>query len=134
MITGEAGGIGRAIATELLRLGARPIVVDLPGRYAPPGAEKISANLSGITGVRSARTVGCCVGMTLVEPTPGAAALTAQRQHPQKAPMTWLDSLPWSLLFLACLTLGLAPFAPRSSHANGSREYRAGKGSTSLDQ
>ncbi len=26
--------------------------------------------------------------------------------------MTWLDGLPWSLLILACLTLGLAPFAP----------------------
>lgn len=26
--------------------------------------------------------------------------------------MTWLDPIPWSLLVLACLTLGLAPFAP----------------------
>ena len=26
--------------------------------------------------------------------------------------MTWLDELPWSILILACLTLGLAPFAP----------------------
>ena len=26
--------------------------------------------------------------------------------------MTWLDNLPWSILILACLTLGLAPFAP----------------------
>ena len=26
--------------------------------------------------------------------------------------MTWLDDLPWSILILACLTLGLAPFAP----------------------
>ena len=26
--------------------------------------------------------------------------------------MTWLDDLPWSILSLACLTLGLAPFAP----------------------
>lgn len=26
--------------------------------------------------------------------------------------MDWLDRLPWSLVILACLTLGLAPFAP----------------------
>ena len=26
--------------------------------------------------------------------------------------MTWLDDLPWIILILACLTLGLAPFAP----------------------
>ncbi len=26
--------------------------------------------------------------------------------------MTWLDKLPWPILILACLTLGLAPFAP----------------------
>lgn len=26
--------------------------------------------------------------------------------------MTWLDKLPWSLVVLACLTLGLAPFTP----------------------
>jgi hypothetical protein len=26
--------------------------------------------------------------------------------------MTWLDELPWSILILACLTLGLAPYAP----------------------
>ena len=26
--------------------------------------------------------------------------------------MTWLDELPWTILILACLTLGLAPFAP----------------------
>ena len=26
--------------------------------------------------------------------------------------MTWLDDLPWSILILASLTLGLAPFAP----------------------
>ena len=26
--------------------------------------------------------------------------------------MTWLDDVPWSILILACLTLGLAPFTP----------------------
>ena len=26
--------------------------------------------------------------------------------------MNWLDELPWSIVILACLTLGLAPFAP----------------------
>jgi hypothetical protein len=26
--------------------------------------------------------------------------------------MSWLDNLPWSLVVLACLTLGLAPFTP----------------------
>ena len=26
--------------------------------------------------------------------------------------MTWLDGLSWPILILACLTLGLAPFAP----------------------
>jgi hypothetical protein len=26
--------------------------------------------------------------------------------------MTWLDEIPWLILILACLTLGLAPFAP----------------------
>jgi hypothetical protein len=26
--------------------------------------------------------------------------------------MTWLDETPWTILILACLTLGLAPFAP----------------------
>lgn len=26
--------------------------------------------------------------------------------------MQWLLDLPWSLVILACLTLGLAPFAP----------------------
>ena len=26
--------------------------------------------------------------------------------------MTWLDNLPWPLIVLLCLTLGLAPFAP----------------------
>lgn len=26
--------------------------------------------------------------------------------------MAWLLSLPWGLLIVACLTLGLAPFAP----------------------
>ena len=25
---------------------------------------------------------------------------------------TWLLEIPWSLLIIACLTLGLAPFAP----------------------
>ena len=28
------------------------------------------------------------------------------------AGMRWLDRLPWSLVLLLCLTLGLAPFAP----------------------
>lgn len=26
--------------------------------------------------------------------------------------MTWLDGVPWPIVILACLTLGLAPFAP----------------------
>lgn len=26
--------------------------------------------------------------------------------------MEWIDRIPWSLVILACLTLGLAPFAP----------------------
>lgn len=26
--------------------------------------------------------------------------------------MSWLDNVPWLLLILACLTVGLAPFAP----------------------
>ncbi|MDH3253529.1 MAG: RND transporter [Acidobacteriota bacterium] len=26
--------------------------------------------------------------------------------------MAWIDTLPWSLIVLLCLTLGLAPFAP----------------------
>ncbi len=26
--------------------------------------------------------------------------------------MSWLDSIPWTLAVLLCLTLGLAPFAP----------------------
>ena len=26
--------------------------------------------------------------------------------------MTWVDSLPWGIVVIACLTLGLAPFAP----------------------
>lgn len=26
--------------------------------------------------------------------------------------MDWLDRTPWSLVVIACLTLGLAPFAP----------------------
>lgn len=26
--------------------------------------------------------------------------------------LSWLDSLPWLLLILLCLTLGLAPFQP----------------------
>ncbi len=26
--------------------------------------------------------------------------------------MTWIEELPWSIVILACLTLGLAPFAP----------------------
>lgn len=26
--------------------------------------------------------------------------------------MNWLDNLPWSILILLCLSLGLAPFAP----------------------
>ena len=26
--------------------------------------------------------------------------------------MSWLDSLPWAIVILLCLTLGLAPFAP----------------------
>ena len=26
--------------------------------------------------------------------------------------MSWLDGLSWPILILACLTLGLAPFAP----------------------
>ena len=26
--------------------------------------------------------------------------------------MDWLDRLPWSLVILACLTIGLAPFTP----------------------
>lgn len=25
---------------------------------------------------------------------------------------SWLDTLPWNLVILACLTLGLAPFTP----------------------
>lgn len=26
--------------------------------------------------------------------------------------MMWLDSVPWSVVVLLCLTIGLAPFAP----------------------
>lgn len=26
--------------------------------------------------------------------------------------LSWLDKLPWSLVILACLTIGLAPFVP----------------------
>ena len=26
--------------------------------------------------------------------------------------MSWLDGVPWTILILACLTLGLAPFTP----------------------
>ena len=26
--------------------------------------------------------------------------------------INWIDSLPWSIVVIACLTLGLAPFAP----------------------
>ena len=26
--------------------------------------------------------------------------------------MSWLDSIPWAIVVLLCLTLGLAPFAP----------------------
>ena len=26
--------------------------------------------------------------------------------------MAWIDNLPWSLVVLLCLSLGLAPFAP----------------------
>ncbi len=26
--------------------------------------------------------------------------------------MTWLDQIPWVLVLILCLTLGLAPFAP----------------------
>ena len=26
--------------------------------------------------------------------------------------MSWIDRLPWSLLVILCLTLGLAPFTP----------------------
>ncbi len=26
--------------------------------------------------------------------------------------MTWLDQLPWAVVLVLCLTLGLAPFAP----------------------
>lgn len=26
--------------------------------------------------------------------------------------MSWLDNLPWAVVVLLCLTLGLAPFAP----------------------
>ncbi len=26
--------------------------------------------------------------------------------------MTWLDQIPWALVLILCLTLGLAPFAP----------------------
>lgn len=26
--------------------------------------------------------------------------------------MAWLDSIPWTVLILLCLTIGLAPFAP----------------------
>lgn len=26
--------------------------------------------------------------------------------------MAWLDHLPWALLIIACLTIGLAPFVP----------------------
>ena len=26
--------------------------------------------------------------------------------------MAWLDQLPWALVLLLCLTIGLAPFAP----------------------
>ena len=26
--------------------------------------------------------------------------------------MSWLDQMPWAMIILLCLTLGLAPFAP----------------------
>ncbi len=26
--------------------------------------------------------------------------------------MSWLDQIPWSIVLVLCLTLGLAPFAP----------------------
>ncbi len=26
--------------------------------------------------------------------------------------MSWLDQIPWAILIVLCLTLGLAPFAP----------------------
>ena len=29
-----------------------------------------------------------------------------------QALITWIDGIPWSVLILVCLTLGLAPFVP----------------------
>ncbi len=51
LITGGAGGIGRATAIALLNQGANVVVADLPGKQPPPGVSKIDADLSCRTGI-----------------------------------------------------------------------------------
>ena len=46
MVTGGAGGIGRATSESLMRCGARVVSVDLPGRPPADGAESLECDLS----------------------------------------------------------------------------------------
>jgi 3-oxoacyl-[acyl-carrier protein] reductase len=46
MVTGGAGGIGRATAAMLLQTGAKVVSVDLPGRSSVPGTRSLECDLA----------------------------------------------------------------------------------------
>lgn len=52
LVTGAAGGIGRAIATALADAGASVVASDLPGREPPAGARAVPADLAAPDEVR----------------------------------------------------------------------------------
>lgn len=51
LVTGGAGGIGRATAQMLMRSGARVVSVDLPGRPSIEGAQSLDCDLSDSSAV-----------------------------------------------------------------------------------
>lgn len=53
LITGGAGGIGRATAVEVMRRGGTAVVADLPDKPPPAGALAIGVDLSSLAGVQS---------------------------------------------------------------------------------
>ena len=53
LVTGGAGGLGRAMSVALKRQGAEVIVADLPGASPPEDCKKIDVDLSSQAAIRA---------------------------------------------------------------------------------